>query len=73
MAITSAAMQAELGTGAMSPRVIHHFGVNGLLQCWYIWGGAVYAGRIKRVNTTAADSAATQAAAVATAFLAGPA
>ena len=74
MAITAAALQAELGTGAMSPRVVMQLGGEGdTNQKWYIWGGALYPGRARLIETTAADDAATQKAAVDTAFLAGPA
>ena len=74
MAITAAALQAELGTGAMSPRVLMQFnGEGGTKQLWYISGGALYPGRVRKIETTAADDAATQKAAVDTAFLAGPA
>jgi len=73
MAITAAALQAELGTvSGLSPRVLLDHGVRGTEQHWYIQGGVGYANRTKFVVTTAADDAATQAAAVLTALTAGP-
>lgn len=81
MAITAAALQTALGDGNYNvPRVIMQFGgegFNGLvadtLQHWLVVGGQVYQGRVIRVDTTASDNAATQAAAVLTALRAGPA
>lgn len=72
MAITAAALQAALG-GHNAPQVVHAFGTFGTQQHWYIAGGVVYPGRTKMVVTTAADNAATQAAAVVTSLQAGPA
>jgi hypothetical protein len=42
-------------------------------QRWLIHGGTAYPGRVRHVTTTAADNAATQAAAVVVALKAGPA
>jgi len=73
MAITSAAMQTALGDGnPLGPKVLRDFGTYGTEQHWYIQGGTNYANRTKFVRTTAADNAATQAAAVLTALTAGP-
>lgn len=68
MAITSAQMQAELGTNAMNAQVLRHEGVIGTLQRWYVAGNATVPGRTRWVTTTASDDAATQAAAVLTAL-----
>jgi len=45
----------------------------GTQQHWLIRGGVTYPGRTKMIDTTASDDAATQATAVLTALLAGPA
>jgi hypothetical protein len=68
MAITGAALQTALGLLPMDARVISEFGVAGTFQGWYIVGNLDGAGRSMMVNTTAADNAATQAAAVITAL-----
>jgi hypothetical protein len=74
MAITSAQMQTALGDGNVNvPQVIRHFGVQGSLQGWLIKGGVTYHGRIKKIDTTAADNATNQAATVVASLLAGPA
>lgn len=74
MAITAAALQAQLGTNVRSPKVIQEVAPYGAVsQFWLIDGGTTYPGRVKFVKTTASDNAATQAATVATAMLAGPA
>lgn len=66
MAITGAALQAELGvTSGRDPKVLMEFGVVSTFQEWLIDGGCpTYPGRARMVRTTAADNAATQAAAV---------
>jgi hypothetical protein len=64
MAITSAALQTALGTNGMSPRVLRAEGVIGTVQRWYVQANGAAAGRARWVTTTAADNAATQAAAV---------
>ena len=65
MAQTSAAVQAELGTGPLDVRIIRHFEANqGTLQQWYASGGAVYPGRVRLVTSTAADTAADQATSI---------
>ena len=69
MAITPAAMQTALGTNAMSARVVRaEEVVAGGLQRWYVVGNVDAPGRNRWVTTTAADNAATQAAAVLTAL-----
>jgi hypothetical protein len=74
MAITSAALQAELGTTMNSPRVLRQMSPYGAAsQFWYISGGTAYPGRVKHIETTAADAAADQAVTVLAALLAGPA
>ena len=70
MAITSAALQAELGTSINSPTVLMCFATTGLKQNWLVSGGVTYPGRVRAIQTTASDNAATQAAAVAAALLA---
>lgn len=75
MAITTAALQAELGTGISGMtgvKVLREMGTYGTEQLWYVQGGVSYPGRCKFVETTAADNAATQAAAVLTAMNASP-
>jgi hypothetical protein len=71
MAITSAALQAEFGTNAMSARVLRADetqGADATKQEWYVSGNVDAPGRVRWVSTTAADNAATQAAAVLTAL-----
>ena len=68
MAITSAQLQTALGTNINHAQVIRAEGVIGTLQRWYVRGNVAAAGRERWVTTTAADSAATQAAAVLTAL-----
>lgn len=70
MAITGAALQTALGVLPMNPRVISEFGVSGTTQGWYVVGNQDGYGRSKFINTTAADNAATQAAAVIAALIA---
>ena len=65
MAITSSELQTALGVGAESPRVLRSFEPSqGTQQQWLVEGRATVAGRTRMVVTTAADNAATQAAAV---------
>jgi len=64
MAITGAALQAALGTSANNAKVTQEFGVVSTFQEWYVVGNVDAPGRDKLVRTTAADDAATQAAAV---------
>lgn len=65
MAITSAALQAALGSGPMNATVTMAFEPSqGTLQQWYVEGRCDAPGRNRLVTTTAADNAATQAAAV---------
>ena len=69
MAITPAQLQTALGTNAMSARVVRaEEVVAGGLQRWYVVGNVDAPGRNRWVTTTAADNAATQAAAVLTAL-----
>jgi len=65
--VTGAALQAALGTKAMSPKVLMELPPYGqATQYWSVVGGPQTAGRVRNVTTTASDSAATQAAAVLT-------
>lgn len=65
MAITAAALQTALGVGIGDPSVIMAFEPSqGTLQQWYVHGELTVPGRVLLVTTTAADNAATQAAAV---------
>jgi hypothetical protein len=65
MAITAAQMQTALGTNATDVRILRHFQPNvGSVQEWLAHGNAVVPGRVRMVRTTAADNAATQAAAL---------
>ena len=69
MAITSDAMQTALGVGIGDARVLRAYEPSqGTLQQWLVHGNQVVAGRVRLVTTTAADNAATQAAAVLTAL-----
>ncbi len=72
MAITGAALQAALGTtSGRDPIVLREYGTVSTFQEWLIDGGCpTYPGRARLVRTTAADNAATQAAAVRTALAA---
>lgn len=66
MAITGAQLQAALGTNAMNAIVMREYGTFGTTQQWLVSGNVDAAGRCRFVSTTAADDAATQAAAVLT-------
>ena len=68
MAITGAALQAQLGTNGTSPRVSREFGVVSTFQEWLIFGGAAWPGKETVVRTTAANTAAQQATQVLTAL-----
>ena len=73
MAITAAALQAALGTNAMNAIVVRAGEVQGAdatKQEWYVVGNVAAPGRARWVSTTAADDAATQAAAVLAALIA---
>jgi hypothetical protein len=72
MSVTSAQLQAQLGTNPNSPQILQDFGVRGTQQHWYIRGGIPQIFRTKFVATTAANSAANQATEVLTALTAGP-
>lgn len=78
MAITAAQLQTALDASTPvtgnDPQVMQHLPpYTGTQQHWLIRGGVTYPGRTKFVDTTAADDAATQAAAVVTSLRAGPA
>ena len=64
MAITGAALQTALGAGSTDAKVTQEFGVVATFQEWYVEGNLDAPGRAKLIRTTAADNAATQAAAV---------
>ena len=70
MAITGAQLQAALGATENDAKVTQEFGVTGTEQNWYVVGNLDAPGRDRLVTTTAADDAATQAAAVITALTA---
>ena len=66
---TAATIQAELGTKAMSPRIMQELPPYGATtQYWSVVGGPQTGGRVRNVTTTASDNAATQAAAILTAL-----
>lgn len=64
MAITGAALQAALGALETDAKVTQEFGVVDTYQEWYVEGNGDAPGKAKLIRTTAADDAATQAAAV---------
>lgn len=71
MAQTPAAVQAQLGTNPMNAQILRANEVQGsdaTKQEWYVLGLVNAPGRCRWVSTTAADSAATQAAAILTAL-----
>ena len=69
MAITAAALQAELGTNPNNAQVLQHqMPLVSTIQIWYVVGNQDAVGKDRWVTTTAADDAATQAAAVLTAL-----
>ena len=70
MAQTPAAVQAVLGTNSMNAQILRAIEVSTdpLLQEWYVIGNVDAPGRSRWITTTAADSAATQAAAILTAL-----
>lgn len=70
MAVTTAQLQAELGTSINSPTVLMCFETTGTKQNWLVSGGVTYPGRVRAIQTTAADSAADQATTIAAALLA---
>lgn len=75
MAITTAALQAELGVvNKNAPQVVRsYFKVGDTNQVWYVTGGVTYPGKAKFITTTASDNAATQATAVLAALATYPA
>jgi hypothetical protein len=67
MAQTPAAVQAVLGTNPMNAQILRATEVVGAtLQEWYVIGNVDAPGRARWITTTAADDAATQAAAILT-------
>jgi hypothetical protein len=68
MAITGAELQTALGSDSTDAKVTQEFGVVSTFQEWYVEGNLDAPGRAKLIRTTAADNAATQAAAVLTAL-----
>lgn len=68
MAITAADLNAALGTSGRNAQCIRDDGTYSTVQRWYCVGGGDVPGRARWVETTAADNAATQAAAVLTAL-----
>ena len=65
MAITSAALQTALGDTIGAPQVLMAFEASqGTGQQWLVHGRQTVSGRVRLINTTASDNAATQAAAV---------
>lgn len=65
MAITAAALQAELGTNPNNAQVVQHqMPLISAIQIWYVVGNQDAVGKARWVTTTASDDAATQAAAV---------
>lgn len=68
MAITVAQMETALGGLIGDPHVIRYYGIVSTFQEWYIHGNQTVPGRVRMIRTTAADDAATQAAAVLTAL-----
>lgn len=63
MAITAAACQAELDPGERTAKITQSLRI-GTVQEWYVVGGIGVGSRARWVQTTAADNAATQAAAI---------
>jgi hypothetical protein len=70
MAVTPAALQAELDTTGKGPTILRSNPYDTTLDSWYVHGGIPYAGRALWINTTASESAADQATAVRTALAA---
>lgn len=69
MAQSSAAVQTALGNNPMSATILNSFEPSqSTKQQWYVVGGVDAPGRARLIDTTAADSAATQAAAILTAL-----
>lgn len=65
MAITSAALQTALGAGIGDPLVMAAYEPSsGSGQQWLVHGRTTVPGRVRMINTTASDNAATQATAV---------
>lgn len=76
MAITGAELNTALGSDGLpnSPKVVQELPPYGAAsQYWVIDGGTTYRDRMRKVVTTAANDAATQATTVVTALLAGSA
>lgn len=67
MAVTGAQLNTAFGydTNAQKPRVLRELPpYGGTLQYWQIHGQQAYHGKVRKVSTTAASDAATQAAAI---------
>lgn len=65
---TPAEIQAELDTTGKAATILRSEHAGATLDNHYVEGGVGYAGRCLWVETTASDSAATQAAAITTAM-----
>lgn len=66
---TPAAVQSELGLNPMNAQILRAYEVNGAdatTQSWYVRGQVAAPGRVRWCVTTAADSAADQAASILT-------
>lgn len=65
MAQTAAAVQAQLGTNPMNAQILISFEPSqGTEQQWYVAGNVDAPGRTRTCSTTAANTAAQQAAAI---------
>lgn len=64
---TPAEIQAQLDTTELAAKILQSVHASATIDNHYVQGGVGYAGRGLWVATTAADSAATQAAAITTA------
>jgi hypothetical protein len=72
MAQTPAAVQAQLSTELLGPKIlIADEGAGGTQQRWYVQGGTTYPGVTKWCVTTASQTAAQQATAIAASLLLG--
>lgn len=73
MAITAAALNTALGGRVTDPRVMQELPpYGGANQYWQVKDGMDRKGRVKKLKTTAADDAATQATAVIAVLADGP-
>lgn len=69
MAITSAELQAQLGTNAMNALVVRDASI-ATVQLWFIEGMVPYTGRARWVATDPNEGALTQAGSVSAAMVA---